>query len=62
MKKILPHQYGDIRTIKKFLWLPKTIHNERRWLEFAKIKQQFNFYMDFLYLTCEEWTDLCWDD
>jgi len=62
MKKILPYQFGDTRTIKKFLWMPKTIGCERRWLEFAKIKQRFNFYMGFIFFTIEDWTDLYWDD
>lgn len=62
MRKVLPHRYGDERIVKKFLWLPKTIGNERRWLEFSKIKQMFEFYMQFGFCTCKEWTDLYWVD
>ena len=28
------------RVIKRFLFLPKLINNEKRWLEFAKIEQK----------------------
>ena len=32
-------QEGDVRTIKKFLFLPKWINDEVRWLEVAYIEQ-----------------------
>lgn len=32
---------GDTRIIKKFLLLPEEAGDERRWLEFVKIKQKF---------------------
>ena len=31
---------GDIRIVKKFLWLPKTIQGETRWLEYTSIVQR----------------------
>jgi len=32
---------GNVRIIRKFLWLPRTIKDETRWLEYAKIKQSW---------------------
>ena len=33
------YEEGDVRTIKKFLLLPKCINDEVRWLEWAYIEQ-----------------------
>ena len=30
---------GQERTIKKFLWLPLTLHGETRWLEWSNVVQ-----------------------
>lgn len=35
-----PHD-EDTRTIHRFLWLPRTISDETRWLEWATIKQMY---------------------
>lgn len=35
---------GDMRIIKRFLLLPKTIKSEARWLEFAYIRQYYHSY------------------
>lgn len=45
MKKILDghdleNRLGEIRIIETFLWKPRTINHERRWLEKCKIKQE----------------------
>lgn len=39
---------GYVRVIKKFLFLPLTLNNETRWLEFATIMQVYvtHYYMD----------------
>lgn len=32
---------GESRIIRKFLWWPKCIGNEYRWLEFVRIRQHY---------------------
>lgn len=50
-KPIAPVE-GANRTITKFLWLPKTIGNETRWLEKASIYQVYAFIpLSFRYTT-----------
>lgn len=42
--KITPNPaIADVRTVRKFLWFPKSFpgDTERRWLEFANIDEQF---------------------
>lgn len=51
----------DTRIINKFLFLPRTINGETRWLERVKIYQQFDFYYDFI-IPLSEWTDIKWMD
>jgi hypothetical protein len=34
-------QHGDIRIRKEFLWIPKTINDKTRWLEYAEWEEQF---------------------
>lgn len=48
-------QVNDIRVIKKFLFIPKEIHNEYRWLEIAYIEQKCvqGFFMKY-------WIDTQW--
>lgn len=41
---------GDVRIRERFLWFPKRIGNEVRWLEKAKYSEQL--------FSC--WTDLEW--
>lgn len=36
-----PPKEGEIRIISKFLFLPRTIKDEKRWLERVYIKQKF---------------------
>ena len=41
---------GDTRIVTRFLVFPKTINNEIRWLEKARIKQEFRkVYDDGIY-------------
>jgi len=50
---------GEIREKTKFLWWPVKIGNEIRWLEFARIKQQYktkNVYC----AECEGPIDIYW--
>lgn len=59
-------QFGDERTISKFLWLPKCILNEWRWMERAYIRQRYDKYSSrtiFLCfpIDCEGWGDMKWD-
>lgn len=34
-------KYGDKRVVRKFLWFPKSLLNETRWLEFAYIEERY---------------------
>jgi hypothetical protein len=42
------------RIISKFLWLPKTLDGELRWLEPSKIRQ--------VYLDVTGWRNIEWED
>lgn len=37
------HYFGEVRIITKFLWLPKRINENVRWLETVKIEQIYAF-------------------
>ena len=54
---------GDERVKETFLFFPKCIDNQIRWLEKAKIKQSIHYMFD---PTCGaswwEWRDLEWID
>lgn len=58
-----PNNYIKIKDIivTKFLWLPKTINNETRWLVNATYKSEASYTFD---VTCGSQTylfiDLCW--
>jgi hypothetical protein len=52
---------GDKRTVKKFLFLPKTIKEETRWLEWAIIEQQYlDSSGDIFVNNCPVWIDINW--
>lgn len=51
MKRNKKQIHGDKRIINKFLFLPRTIRNETRWLSFEKIEQK---YMN------NSWQDIAW--
>lgn len=36
-----PHKNGDIKIVKRFLWLPMSIGNETRWLETAVYEKKY---------------------
>lgn len=40
MRQKLPSD-GDRRTVERFLWFPKTLENERRWLERARWEERY---------------------
>ena len=48
---------GDMRTIYKFLFLPRKIGGEARWLEGAKILQR---YSEGTWAGGEGWKDIEW--
>jgi hypothetical protein len=50
---------NEERTIISFLWFPKCIENEWRWLCFSKIKQK---YYSGDYYDSPMWMDLKWID
>jgi hypothetical protein len=56
-------QEGDTRVITKFLFRPRCIGKEHRWLEMAKISQKLELQMAY-YMGCSklEWVDKEWVD
>jgi len=50
---------NDSRIIKRFLFFPKTLNDETRWLEWAAISQ--TYYVDW-YETPPFWDSKCWVD
>jgi hypothetical protein len=52
---------GEKRIIKKFLFLPKTIKGETRWLEWVTIEQQYlDSPGDIIIIDCPVWIDIDW--
>jgi hypothetical protein len=51
------YETGDIRYINRFLFFPKRIFGERRWLEFVCIKQRATQLSYTVY-----WHDICFID
>lgn len=49
---------GDERVIEKFLFFPRTIGTEKRWLEFAKIRQRYD--SAGIAKTEKVWKDVAW--
>jgi hypothetical protein len=60
IKKPKP-QIDDTRIVTRFLFFPKCIDGECRWLETAQIKQRYdpgqNGYPPLYFM---EWVDDCW--
>lgn len=51
---------GEERVVTKFLWLPKNLNQEMRWLEKAKWRQRaFHFTNGYGYFY--EWRDVSWE-
>lgn len=52
-----PPYVGETRIKYRFLWLPKTINNNTRWLERAAwVEQCYQFLFHY------EWIPIQWDD
>ena len=50
---------GHMRLRRAFLWLPKLINGQWRWLERATWKEKFSHGGIY----CEDhWNDICWAD
>jgi hypothetical protein len=47
--------HGTTRSIRKFLWFPKCLQDEWRWLESANIIQR---YVEGMH--CAKWVDIKW--
>lgn len=82
MKKIIkeqfPYKLNDIRIVKKFLWIPKTLPIKektsgsqiKRWFERVEIAQQLQNEQDGWHIWCNTllptykpvWIDKWWND
>lgn len=67
MRKILKNRkipkQGEVREVKRFLFIPKRIGNEVRWLEFVVIKQSYVSFMtayDLGGVVEFGWKDMAW--
>lgn len=56
------YDFLDTRIKEHFLFLPKRIGNECRWLERAKYKQRYEYISDGSGLSLLEWVDTEWID
>ena len=60
-----PPKLGEYRECSGFLWFPRCIDNETRWLEFAAWKQKYvekhpnQTGATFKYC---KWEDFCWEN
>ena len=59
-KKVEQPKQGDTRTKKGFLFFPKTLGNEKRWLEFASWVQVRGLVLGHFAGTEEAWVDDHW--
>jgi hypothetical protein len=57
--RVKENRPGDTRTKRGFLWFPKWIGEEIRWLERAGWKQ---IYLPTGHWGALEWSDLAWTD
>jgi hypothetical protein len=66
MRRASSHNYiGERRTICKFLFLPKVIDDESRWLKWVCIEQVWGFYTNSVKgipSECLGWKDYRWAD
>jgi hypothetical protein len=46
IKKPKEPEWGKTRIVQRFLFLPTTIEDETRWLEFSYITQELTLYAD----------------
>ena len=61
--------HGDLRTVRKFLWFPKTIDEETRWLCFGTYEQKYYVIQGKATVShpertwgCRWWADKKWID
>ena len=57
-QKVLRHDQR--RIIKRFLFLPRTVRGETRWLEFAEIEQRVAKKSDKFLIPYLDWQDEYW--
>jgi hypothetical protein len=59
--KVKPHKpkprHGEVRVITKFLWFPKCLYPEWRWLETASWTERYFVDHDLAYWIEQEWVD-----
>lgn len=53
------HYPGERRIVTKFLWFPKRIGNEERWLEKASWVEKYIFHWDGNDWFAVDWLDRC---
>lgn len=53
---------GSKRVKTRFLFWPKTINKELRWLEKASWAQKYEVWEDFNYIQSNKWIDQRWID
>lgn len=58
--KVTAYTLRHIRVKTRFLWFPKRISNETRWLETATYTQKYTEVHTGAYTSKEEWVDLNW--
>ena len=51
---IVSPSYGDTRIISAFLFIPITLNNQKRWLEYTSWVEIYN--------TNSSWIPICWND
>jgi hypothetical protein len=54
--KKVTSNFGDSRLVSEFLFFPKNLNGETRWLEFAKIRQVYRYGMGW----GGYWEDKAW--
>lgn len=53
---------NQTRTYRKFLWLPLTVCDETRWLEFAWVREETRPVCDCVGVYGYEWRAVAWAD
>lgn len=63
-KRVRDYHVGDERIVRRFLLHPVTINEERRWLEFARIRQRctIRFGADGDGNRVRTWENVAWVD
>jgi hypothetical protein len=55
-----PPRAGDTRTRARFLWLPMTLDGETRWLERARVLEQFGLLRPGTFDGRKGWNPVGW--